>query len=46
MVSGGEVEVRNRGVRGDGDPTTVIGLPLRTTLDLLVTAGVSWPSAL
>ncbi len=30
----------------DGDPTTVIGLPLRTTLDLLVTAGVSWPSTL
>jgi len=27
----------------DGDPTTVIGLPLRPTLDLLLMAGVSWP---
>ncbi len=30
----------------DGDPTTVIGLPLRTTLDLLLAAGVSWPAIL
>jgi len=27
----------------DGDPTTVIGLPLRTTLDLLRVAGLVWP---
>ena len=27
----------------DGDPTTVIGLPLRTTMDLLRAAGVRWP---
>ncbi len=27
----------------DGDPTTVIGLPLRATLDLLLAAGVDWP---
>ncbi len=27
----------------DGDPTAVIGLPLRTTLDLLRAAGVRWP---
>lgn len=30
--------------RVEGDPTTVIGLPLRTTLELLRTVGVSWPS--
>lgn len=29
--------------RVDGDPTTVIGLPLRTTLELLRAAGVHWP---
>ena len=29
----------------DGDPTTVIGLPLRATLDLLLAAGVDWPPA-
>ena len=29
--------------RLDGDPTTVIGLPLRVTLDLLRLAGVRWP---
>lgn len=29
--------------RVDGDPTTVIGLPLRATIDLLRVAGVSWP---
>lgn len=29
----------------EGDPTTVIGLPLRTTLDLLRAAGVTWPGA-
>jgi septum formation protein len=29
--------------RVDGDPTTVIGLPLRLTLDLLRVAGASWP---
>ena len=29
--------------RLDGDPTTVIGLPLRLTLDLLRLAGVHWP---
>ena len=27
----------------DGDPTTVIGLPLRATLELLRAAGVQWP---
>ncbi len=27
----------------DGDPTTVIGLPLRTTVELLRVAGVTWP---
>jgi len=27
----------------DGDPTTVIGLPLRTTLDLVRAAGIHWP---
>ena len=30
--------------RVEGDPTTVIGLPLRTTLDLLRAAGVDWTS--
>lgn len=30
--------------RVDGDPTTVIGLPLGVALDLLVTAGLRWPS--
>ncbi len=30
--------------RIDGDPTTVIGLPLRITLDLLRVAGLSWPT--
>lgn len=29
--------------RVEGDPTTVIGLPLRTTLELLRVAGVTWP---
>lgn len=29
--------------RVEGDPTTVIGLPLGTALELLVTAGVRWP---
>ncbi len=29
--------------RLDGDPTTVIGLPLRVTLDLLRLTGVHWP---
>jgi septum formation protein len=29
--------------RIDGDPTTVIGLPLRATLDLLRVAGLVWP---
>lgn len=29
--------------RVDGDPTTVIGLPLRTALELLATAGLEWP---
>ena len=29
--------------RVDGDPTTVIGLPLRATLELLRAAGVHWP---
>lgn len=29
--------------RVDGDPTTVIGLPLRPTLELLRAAGVAWP---
>lgn len=32
--------------RVEGDPTTVIGLPLRTTLELVRTAGVSWPTRL
>lgn len=27
----------------DGDPTTVIGLPLHTTVELLRAAGVTWP---
>ncbi|MFN7148341.1 MAG: Maf family protein [Microthrixaceae bacterium] len=27
----------------EGDPTTVIGLPLRTTVELLRVAGVTWP---
>ncbi|MDQ2677144.1 MAG: Maf family protein [Actinomycetota bacterium] len=27
----------------DGDPTTVIGLPLRATVDLLRVAGLVWP---
>jgi septum formation protein len=27
----------------EGDPTTVIGLPLRTTIELLRVAGVTWP---
>lgn len=27
----------------EGDPTTVIGLPLRATLELLRVAGVQWP---
>ena len=31
--------------RVEGDPTTVIGLPLRPTLELLRTAGVTWPPA-
>ena len=30
--------------RVEGDPTTVIGLPLRTALDLLRAAGVDWPA--
>lgn len=30
--------------RIDGDPTTVIGLPLGVALDLLVTAGLRWPT--
>lgn len=30
--------------RLDGDPTTVIGLPLRTSIQLLRAAGLSWPS--
>lgn len=30
-------------VRVEGDPTTVIGLPLRTASDLLVNAGVTMP---
>ena len=29
--------------RVEGDPTTVIGLPLRTTVELLTVAGVTWP---
>lgn len=29
--------------RVEGDPTTVVGLPLRPTLDLLRAAGVVWP---
>lgn len=29
--------------RVEGDPTTVIGLPLRATVELLVALGVSWP---
>ena len=29
--------------RVDGDPTTVIGLPLRRTITLLATAGLTWP---
>jgi septum formation protein len=29
--------------RVEGDPTTVIGLPLRTTVELLRVAGVTWP---
>ncbi len=29
--------------RIDGDPTTVIGLPLRVTIELLRVAGISWP---
>jgi septum formation protein len=28
----------------EGDPTTVIGLPLRATLELLRVAGVRWPA--
>lgn len=31
--------------RVDGDPTTVIGLPLRATLVLLRRAGFSWPAS-
>lgn len=31
--------------RVEGDPTTVIGLPLRATLRLLVVSGLSWPPA-
>ena len=31
--------------RIEGDPTTVIGLPLRTTIRLLSAAGLSWPGA-
>ena len=30
-----------RSVRGD--PTTIIGLPLRTTIGLLRSAGLDWP---
>ncbi|MGB3410866.1 MAG: nucleoside triphosphate pyrophosphatase [Microthrixaceae bacterium] len=30
--------------RIDGDPTTVIGLPLRDTVDLLRSAGLIWPN--
>lgn len=30
--------------RVEGDPTTVIGLPLRTTIELLRTAGLEWPT--
>lgn len=30
--------------RVDGDPTTVVGLPLRTTIELLAVAGVTWPT--
>lgn len=29
--------------RIEGDPTTVIGLPLRTTVELLRVVGVTWP---
>jgi len=29
--------------RIDGDPSTVIGLPLRATLELLQRAGLAWP---
>jgi septum formation protein len=29
--------------RVEGDPTTVIGLPLRATLDLLRASGIDWP---
>ena len=31
--------------RVEGDPTTVIGLPLRATVSLLRTAGLSWPGS-
>lgn len=31
--------------RVEGDPTTVIGLPLRATLELLRAAGIDWPPA-
>lgn len=45
----GAYAVQGRGAalveRVEGDPTTVIGLPLRATLDLLRAAGVRWPAA-
>jgi septum formation protein len=31
--------------RIEGDPTTVIGLPLRTTIRLLAATGLAWPGA-
>jgi septum formation protein len=47
MDKAGAYAVQGRGAglveRVEGDPTTVIGLPLRATLDLLRAAGVRWP---
>jgi septum formation protein len=43
----GSYAIQGRGAvmveRVDGDPTTVIGLPLRATLELLRSAGLDWP---
>lgn len=49
MDKAGAYALQGRGAalveRVEGDPTTVIGLPLRATLDLLRAAGVKWPPA-
>ncbi len=49
MGKAGAYAVQGRGAamveRVEGDPTTVVGLPLRATLDLLRAAGVRWPAS-